>query len=121
MNGLYDSLSIVLIFPLIIFLGASGEIQSNAGKKICKFLGDISYPIYITHYPLIYTYTAWVYDKKVPLKDAYPITILVFVAAVAIAYACLKWYDEPVRKWLNSKVIAKAPTKATQETEVTAK
>lgn len=113
MNGLYDSLSIVLIFPLIIFLGASGEIQSNAGKKICKFLGDISYPIYITHYPLIYTYTAWVSDKKVPLREAYPIAILTFVSAIAIAYACLKWYDEPIRAWLNKK--AKAPAKVMQE------
>ncbi|MBV4357616.1 acyltransferase family protein [Pinibacter aurantiacus] len=119
MNGLYDSLSIVLIFPLIIFLGASGEIQSAVGKKICKFLGDISYPIYITHYPLIYTYTAWVFDKKIPLKEAYPITILVFIAAVAIAYACLKWYDEPVRAWLNKR--AKAPVKVKHESEVEAK
>jgi peptidoglycan/LPS O-acetylase OafA/YrhL len=111
MNGLYDALAIVLIFPLIIFLGASGEIQSATGKKICKFLGDISYPIYITHYPLIYTYTAWVAGKKIPLKDAYPIAILTFVGAVSIAYACLKWYDEPVRKWLNSKVFAKAEVK----------
>jgi peptidoglycan/LPS O-acetylase OafA/YrhL len=114
MNGLYDSLSIILIFPLIIFIGASGEIQSSAGKKICKFLGDISYPIYITHYPLIYTYTAWVTDKKMPLKDAYPIAILVFVSAIAIAYACLKWYDEPVRAWLNKKAFAKAPVKPQQ-------
>ncbi|MDI3321176.1 acyltransferase family protein [Pinibacter soli] len=121
MNGLYDSLSIVLIFPLIIFLGASGEIQSNAGKKICKFLGDISYPIYITHYPLIYIYTAWVSDKKIPLKEAYPVSVLVFVSAVAIAYACLKWYDEPVRAWLNRKMFVKTPAKVTQETEVTVK
>ncbi|MDH7460153.1 acyltransferase [Chitinophagaceae bacterium 26-R-25] len=119
MNGLYDSLSIVLIFPLIIFLGASGEIQSGAGKKICKFLGDVSYPIYITHYPLIYTYTAWVSDKKIPLKEAYPVTIAVFVCAVAIAYACLKWYDEPVRAWLNKQ--AKAPVKVKHENEVPAK
>lgn len=111
MNGLYESLIIVLVFPLIIFIGASGEIQSSMGKKICKFLGDISYPIYITHYPLIYTYTAWVANKKVPLKDAYPITILTFVGAVSIAYACLKWYDEPIRKWLNRKVFAKTDVK----------
>lgn len=102
-NGLYDSLTIILIFPLIIYMGASGELVSNSSKKICKFLGDISYPIYITHYPLIYLYTAWVVDHKLSFSQSYPQAILVFVAAVAIAYACLKWYDEPVRKWLKRK------------------
>lgn len=102
-NGLYDSLTIILIFPLIIYMGASGELVSNRSKKICKFLGDISYPIYITHYPLIYLYTAWVVDNKKSFSQAYPVSILVFVSAVAIAYACLKWYDEPVRKWLKKR------------------
>jgi peptidoglycan/LPS O-acetylase OafA/YrhL len=30
----------------------------------------------------------------------------VFLAAVAIAYASLKFYDEPVRAWLKRKVLA---------------
>ena len=58
-----------------------------------------------THYPLIYTYTAWVASHKVPLRDGWPVAALVFLAAVAIAYACLKWYDEPVRAWLKKKVL----------------
>jgi hypothetical protein len=56
-----------------------------------------------------------VFEKKIPLKAAYPVAILVFVAAVAIAYACLKWYDEPVRALLNKK--AKAPVKVKQKAE----
>lgn len=38
MNGLYDSLSIIFVFPLIIFLGASGELESKFTTRICKFL-----------------------------------------------------------------------------------
>ena len=104
MNGLYESISIIFIFPLIVFLGASGEVIGKYANRICKFLGDISYPIYITHYPLIYIYTAWVYNKKVPLKDGYPIGILVLISAIIIAYGCLKLYDEPVRLWLKNKL-----------------
>jgi peptidoglycan/LPS O-acetylase OafA/YrhL len=107
MNGLYDSLSIIFIFPLIVYLGASGELQSGYAKRICKFLGDISYPVYITHYPLIYIYTAWVQDNKIPLRDAYPFGILVFVSSILVSYACLKLYDEPVRRWLQKKVLSK--------------
>ncbi|MCI1187770.1 acyltransferase [Hymenobacter sp. DH14] len=105
-NGLYDALSIIIVFPGIIFLAASGAVHSAWSQRLCRFLGDISYPIYITHYPLIYTYTAWVATNKVPLRNGWPVAALVFVAAVAIAYASLKFYDEPVRAWLKRKVLA---------------
>jgi peptidoglycan/LPS O-acetylase OafA/YrhL len=81
-------------------------LHSPRSARLCKFLGDISYPLYITHYPLIYWYTAWVEDNKMTLS---PKPLLVglglVVAAILIAYASLKWYDEPVREWLKKKVL----------------
>ncbi|GEL12073.1 Peptidoglycan/LPS O-acetylase OafA/YrhL, contains acyltransferase and SGNH-hydrolase domains [Flavobacterium glycines] len=103
MNGLYDALIVIFIFPLIVFLGASGKIEGPFSSKICNFFGDISYPIYITHYPLIYIYTGWVATNKVSLEDALPYGILTFVSSIVLAYACLKLYDEPIRKWLKNK------------------
>lgn len=103
LNGLYDSFSIIIMFPLIVWLGAGGGAQGKLASKVCKFFGDISYPIYITHYPIIYIYTAWVHENKMPLASALPYTILSFVACVAVAYTSFKLYDEPVRKWLATK------------------
>lgn len=101
MNGLYESVTIILVFPLIVYLGASGEVHGAQAKKLCKFLGDISYPIYITHYPFIYIYTGWVsYHRGMGVNQALPYAVLTFVTAVAVGYASLKWYDEPVRAWL---------------------
>ncbi|MFB9110802.1 acyltransferase family protein [Flavobacterium gyeonganense] len=103
MNGLYESFCIILIFPLIVSIGAGGEIKNPFSLKICKWLGDISYPIYITHYPLIYWFTAWVVDNKISLEDGYLVGIGVLVASIVLAYLCLKLYDEPVRNWLQNK------------------
>ena len=103
MNGLYESFAIILLFPLIVAIGAGGEIKNTLSIKICKALGDISYPIYIIHYPLIYWYTAWVIDNKVAIKDGYMIGIGVLVSSIVIAILCLKFYDEPVRNWLQNK------------------
>jgi peptidoglycan/LPS O-acetylase OafA/YrhL len=103
-NGLYDSLSIIIIFPIIVYMGASGQVHSAIGQKVCKFLGDISYPIYITHYALIYTYTAYVANSKATFAQALPYALLTFFGSIALAYACLKLYDEPVRKWLKKKL-----------------
>jgi len=103
MNGLYESFCIILVFPLIVSIGAGGEIKNPFSLKICKGLGDISYPLYITHYPLIYWYTAWVVDNKVSLEDGYVLGIGVLITSIVIAYLCLKLYDEPVRNWLQNK------------------
>ncbi|CAA9194640.1 acyltransferase family protein [Flavobacterium collinsii] len=103
MNGLYESVCIILLFPLIVAIGAGGEIKNPLSLKICKALGDISYPIYIIHYPLIYCYMAWVFENKIPLKDGYVVGIGVLISSIAIAYLCLKFYDEPVRNWLQNK------------------
>jgi len=106
-NGLYESFAIIFMFPLIVYLGAGGEVKGKFTNRVCKFFGDISYPIYITHYPLIYVYTGWVANKKIPFREAYPVSLLVLVSAVLLAYACLKLYDEPVRQWLTKKFLLK--------------
>jgi peptidoglycan/LPS O-acetylase OafA/YrhL len=108
MNGLYEALSVILIFPLIVSIGAGGIINHPQSARICKFLGDISYPLYITHYPLIYVYTAWVVNNNVPLgTKGLLVGLLLVVASIGLAYLCLKLYDEPVREWLKRKVLKK--------------
>ncbi|MDI9365757.1 MAG: acyltransferase [Flavobacterium sp.] len=106
MNGLYDAGSIIILLPLIVWLGASSMLSGKYASNICNFLGNISYPIYITHYPLIYIYTGWVVQHKMPMSQAWPYAILVLITAITIAYTCLKLYDEPVRKWLAKKWMA---------------
>jgi len=108
MNGLYDSLCIIFLFPFIVYVGASGSVKGKLATKICTFFGDISYPIYITHYPLIYIFTAWVWDNKISMGDSTPVALLVFFSSIAVAYGCLKLYDIPVRNWLKNKFMTRA-------------
>lgn len=109
MNGIYESVVIILVFPLIVYLGASGQIHNAKESKVCKFLADLSYPIYITHYPFIYIYTGWVAKYKgpdFPWTQGVLYGILTFVVSVAVGYLSLKYYDEPVRAWLKKKIKA---------------
>ncbi len=53
-NGIYNSMAILLIFPLVVAMGAGSTVKGEKSTKFCKFLGEISYPLYITHYLLIY-------------------------------------------------------------------
>lgn len=106
MNGIYESVCVIIIFPLIVYLGASGVIQGQREQKICKFLGNLSYPLYLVHYPIVYFYVAWISNNKgITILQALPYALLILVSAIILAHLSLKWYDEPVRKWLQKKLM----------------
>jgi peptidoglycan/LPS O-acetylase OafA/YrhL len=106
-NGLYECLCIIILFPLIVLMGAGDRLTAPRAIRLCKFFGDISYPLYITHYPLVYIYTAWVIRDKVPAARGAVFGVLLFLTAITIAYACLKLYDEPVRAWLQRRYLTR--------------
>lgn len=107
MNGIYDSVCAIIIFPLLVYLGASGKTTDKKSSKICEFLGNISYPLYIVHYPFMYLFYAWVWSKELSFSQAWPMALVVFFGNILLAYLCLKFYDEPVRRWLTKKFLAK--------------
>lgn len=114
LNGLYESSCVILVFPLIVSLGAGGALNGKYSTNICTFLGRISYPLYITHYPLIYIYTAWVVDHKLSMRRTYPIALLVWFGSIALAYAYLRLYDEPIRNWLKERFLIHSNLKKDQ-------
>ena len=100
-NGIYELACIICVFPLIIWFGAAANITNAFTTKICKFLGDISYPLYIVHYPVMYLFYSWLIKNELyTLGETWQVVILVMAVNVALAYACLKLYDEPVRRLL---------------------
>jgi peptidoglycan/LPS O-acetylase OafA/YrhL len=102
-NGLYDSLIVILIFPIIIYAGAIGKTTSLVAERLCTFLGDISYPIYIIHYPFAYVFYAWVTEKQIPIEKGFWIGTVLMIFVLLLSYAALKFYDVPVRRWLAGR------------------
>lgn len=104
-NGIFEMCCIMLIFPALVWLGASGVTSDKASTGICKFLGDLSYPLYIVHYPVMYLFYAWLIKNQLyTLGETWQVVACVYATNVALAYAALKLYDEPVRKWLATKL-----------------
>ncbi len=115
MNGLYVAFSIIVLFPLIVYMGASADEKEAQPSRIIKFLGDLSYPLYITHYPIIYFFTAWVSHHQELVTSGSTADLLKLVAAgigvlvssITLAWLCFRFYDVPVRKWLTKKWMGK--------------
>lgn len=105
MNGLYEAFCIIIVFPFIVYMGASGVVHNKMEEKICQFLGNLSYPLYMTHYVIVYFYVAWISNHSgITLWQAWPYALLTFLGAIVLAYASLTLYDEPVRAWLRKKL-----------------
>ena len=103
LNGIYELFCIMVVFPLIVWIAAlSDSAQSKFTLKLSKFLGDLSYPLYIVHYPVMYLFYAWlIKNQYFTLGETWQMVILVLAVCIALAYACLKLYDEPIRKRLS--------------------
>ena len=106
LNGLYEAVSIIIFFPFIVSLGAGSKITGRSAK-ICDKLGQLSYPLYITHYPLIYFQISWAkIHHDAPLSMHIAVAVSVFILAIALAWAALKLYDLPIRAWLKTKLFS---------------
>ena len=103
-NSLYEVVCIAVIFPFIVWLGACGNAGNGIMAKTNRLLGDLSYPLYIVHYPIMYIFYVWLIKKEYyTLSECWGMTILVVIASILLAFLCLKFYDEPVRRWLTKK------------------
>ena len=108
LNGVYELICITLIFPALVWIAASGKTTDKQSTRICRFLGDISFPLYAIHYPLMYLFYAWLIKNKIyTFTECWQMAALVYIGSILLAYLCLKCYDEPVRKWLSRKFLSK--------------
>lgn len=108
LNGLYDVVCVVLIFPVILYVGASGDTGRSRQMTVCGWLGRLSYPVYIVHYPFMYLFYAWVWGNGLSFAQSWPVALSVVAGSVGIAVLALKYYDEPVRRYLSAMAAAKA-------------
>ena len=109
MNGAYEAVCILILFPVIVAIGAGSHVTDPRSAAICKFFGEISYPIYITHYPFIYMQVAWVANHhNASLGENVMMCCGLYVMSIVTAYAGYKLYDIPVREWLKGKLFAVA-------------
>lgn len=106
-DGLYQVFAIVVMFPVIVLIGAGSKTTDKRSAKWCETLGNLSYPLYITHFPLMYMQMAWVSSHKdSPVWHHVVLNLGILLVAIGIAWASLKLYDEPVRAWLKKKLYA---------------
>lgn len=108
-NGFFEAMAVLLIFPFIVWL-ASGRGATGRTASICRFLGDISYPLYLVHQPIVFTlYGTW----RATHLEATPVQLVVMTVSMLLlslflSYAILRLIDLPARQWLTLKLFRSA-------------
>ncbi len=102
-NWLAESLVVLFYFPLIISLGAGANIARKGMHKACLFFGKISYPLYTTHIPVIWSFGHYYTANKPDTHQLFYIISISTVLLVIMAYAIMVVYDIPVRRFLTNR------------------
>jgi peptidoglycan/LPS O-acetylase OafA/YrhL len=101
-NWLTELLVVLLYFPLIVSLGAGAKLTSGV-RKFCEFSGNISYPLYMTHYAVIWMFLNYYTAHKPGTAQLSLIIITGTIILIGFAYLVMRFYDIPVRKYFTQK------------------
>jgi peptidoglycan/LPS O-acetylase OafA/YrhL len=86
--GLYDAAVMLLVFPTIVVMGAS-----HSDNVLLKWLGALSYPLYIVHYPIL------LFTRNHIAGNAG--IFISIIASYCAAWIALRFFDIPVRRLLT--------------------
>lgn len=87
-------------FPLLLIAAVNNEPSGRSARAMAS-LGQLSYPLYALHYPLIVAMWAMASQDDVPLGG-----VVVVGSSVLVAWLALVHYDKPVRAWLTHRFAA---------------
>jgi peptidoglycan/LPS O-acetylase OafA/YrhL len=101
-NWLSEPLVVLFYFPLLIALGAGATLTPGL-KKVCMFSGKISYPLYMTHYAVLWMFGNYYTSYKPATIQLAFIIVAALILLVGAAYLVMIVYDIPLRKYLGDK------------------
>ncbi|WP_260922244.1 acyltransferase family protein [Novosphingobium sp. 9] len=103
---IFDGIAIFAIFPAIVYIGASINPPKWA-ISTCKFLGEVSYPLYAIHFPLVVA--LGVVFKHLKLTPSLGSAVIIVCVTVAFAWLAQRFFDAPARKALTKLLNREKP------------
>jgi peptidoglycan/LPS O-acetylase OafA/YrhL len=101
-SWIFDPVAVVLVFPAILVLALRGE-PTGSARQAALFVGDLSYPLYVTHFPVVRLFLYLIGPQK-PAGETRALVIATELAAIAaVSVLALVLYDRPIRSWLRHR------------------
>jgi peptidoglycan/LPS O-acetylase OafA/YrhL len=100
-GGYYEGLIVLLAFPAILIVAAHAA-PAPALDRIWSFLGELSYPIYVVHYPFVVVASTLAHRRNLSGAALDGAALLCFLGILVLASLLLQFYDRPVRHFLKT-------------------
>jgi len=99
LNWLFESIVVILYFPFLIALGAGASLSSPL-EKICRLLGNLSYPLYMTHYCVIWAFGAYLQSPFFHEDTVHYVIVAGSLLLIVFGYIVMRFIDKPIRNKL---------------------
>ena len=103
-NWITEPIIVLFYFPLLVALGAGATLNPGL-KNICKLSGDISYPLYMTHYPFVWVFLTYVAVVKPTMSTLWVVIPVSVSLLIILGYLVMRFVDIPLRKYLKRKFL----------------
>jgi peptidoglycan/LPS O-acetylase OafA/YrhL len=101
-SRVFDPATVLFAFPAVLVLAVQGE-PAGVTRRLSLFVGDVSYPLYVTHFPIMQLFLYFVGPRK-PVGGSLALLIAAELATIAaVAVLVLMLYDRPLRAWLRQR------------------
>jgi len=98
----YEAFMIIVVFPVIVALGAKARSTAIA-DRVWKLAGRLSYPLYLVHMPILMAAERLLSAASMDAGARNGLALVTVAVSVALAYIVLIFYDEPIRAWLDRR------------------
>jgi peptidoglycan/LPS O-acetylase OafA/YrhL len=104
-NWLLDPVLVLVYFPGLVALGAGARIPAR-WAAVCRWSGELSYPLYMIHYPLLWLFLSYLEHEKPTFSTQVALIPITTLLLLLLAYLVLVGLDAPVRRYLRQRLIA---------------
>lgn len=100
-NWIAEPVIVLFYFPLLIALGA-GSTPLPRHENSCRFSGRLSYPLYITHYFVLWSFGSY-FSKMKPSGEMLTLVVISLIfLQLLVAYLAVKYFDTPLKRKLKT-------------------
>lgn len=103
-SPIIDPLIVVFYFPVLIILGTGQKAMDAKTKGVCNWLGELSYPLYMVHYPFIWLFLSYVEQYKPNGTQMSYIIVIGMLLLILFSYLVAEYIDKPIRKMLSKNL-----------------
>ena len=96
---LVDELAcVVVLFPVLLCVGAATQV-AGVQSRLCRWLGDVSYPLYLLHQPLLRGL-----DRLMPHASTFVFGVSSLILTAITAWIVHRFFEKQAVVWLNARL-----------------